>query len=50
MLSIKEFLLRALLRTLVEGCRNFGISAKLAAIEAINRVFPSSPGIDYQMA
>jgi hypothetical protein len=32
---------------IVQGCRNLGISAKLAAIEAIGRVSPSSPWIDY---
>jgi len=44
-LSIKDFLLHALL----DGCRNFEISAKLAAIES-SRVFPSSPWINYQVA
>jgi hypothetical protein len=41
--SIMSFFLHASL----DGCRNFGISAKLAAIEAIGRVFPSSPWINY---
>jgi hypothetical protein len=31
----------------LDGCRNFGISTKLAAIEAIGRVLPSSPWINY---
>jgi hypothetical protein len=42
-LSIMNFLLHASL----ERCRNFGISAKLAAIEAIVRAFPSSPWINH---
>jgi hypothetical protein len=42
-LSIKDFLLHASL----DGIGIFGISTKLAAIEAIGRVFPSSPRINY---
>jgi hypothetical protein len=42
-MSIKHFLLYELL----DSCKNFGIGAKLAAIEAIDRVFPSSPWINY---
>jgi hypothetical protein len=43
---IKHFLPRASF----DGCRDFGIGAKLAAIKAISRVFPSSVGINYQVA
>jgi hypothetical protein len=45
-LSIKHFLLYALL----DRCKNFEIGAKLAAIEAFDRVFPSSPWINYYVA
>jgi hypothetical protein len=45
-LSIKDFLLPASL----DGVGIFRIGAKLAAIEAIGRVFPSRPRINYQMA
>jgi len=36
-----------LLSARIAGLVQFGISAKLAAIEAIDRVFPSSPWINY---
>jgi hypothetical protein len=45
-LSIKDFLLDALL----DDVGILGIGTKLAAIEAIGRVFPSSSRINYQMA
>jgi hypothetical protein len=45
-MSIKHFLLYELLNS----CKNFGIGAKLAAIEAIDRVFPSCPWINYCVA
>jgi hypothetical protein len=45
-MSIKHFLLYELL----DSCKNFGIGAKLAATEAIGRVFPSSPWINYCVA
>jgi hypothetical protein len=45
-LSIKGSLLHALL----DDVGIFGISTKLAAIEAIGRVSPRSPRINYQMA